>query len=436
MNPNPPDGGTRFRARSAGCATGSAVVAALAVAFLGACSDTTRADRPDPAEFHFPTAVVADPAGAWVYVVSSNFDSLYTGGTIVPIDVASRTVVPAGAVEVGSFAGELALVPGADGRGAGAYLALRDDDALLHLDLAWSDEGQPSFRCAAQPAEGLARCDGDRSVDVLDLLKDAVPEEERDDVPEARDPFAILAGAPVRLDGPEGVIDEGRPLYVGSLRDGVFLVFTLGADGVPAFKAGLELEAGLHSFVEWPVSARERVVVASNRMTALLHVIRVHLKADGTVDAVLEEPVQFDQLAATGDYYRGMAMSRVGPWLYAAYRSPPALAVLEFGADGRPVQRGLVGLYGAPGYVATWAPPDRPEDERVYVTDFTGDALYAIDPWTMTVTDRIEVGAGPYGLAIAGDMAWVADFEEGAVSVVPLDPSHPEWHREIERLKP
>ena len=35
------------------------------------------------------------------------------------------------------------------------------------------------------------------------------------------------------------------------------------------------------------------------------------------------------------------------------------------------------------------------------------------------VTDRIEVGAGPYGLAIAGDMAWVADFEEGAAGASP-----------------
>ncbi len=435
MASNHPDGGSRFRgAGASGGGVGILVVIAT-MALLVACGDNTRADRPDPAKFHYPTAVAADPAGEWVYVVSTNFDSQFTGGTIVPIDVASRTVVPAGAVEVGSFAGEVSIVAGQDGRGGRAYAALRDADRILHMDLDWSDQGQPAFRCSASSSEGLHRCDKDRSVVVTDLLKQSVSDEERDDMPEARDPFAILVGAPLRFATSDGIVEEPRPLYVGSLLDGAFLVFTLDPDGTPVFKTGLALDRGLHSMVEWPVTARERVVVISNRMQAMLHIVRVTLNADGSVDAVMDEPVRWDQLATTGDYYRGMALSQVGPTLYCAFRSPASLAVLDFGPDGRPVPRGLIGLYGSPGYVATWAPADQPDRELVYVTDFSGDALYAIDPWTFTVIDRIPVGAGPYGLAIAGDMAWVADFEEGAVSVVPLDPAHPQWHQEIERLK-
>jgi YVTN family beta-propeller protein len=410
-------------------------MAAIVLAFLAAaCSDSTRADRPDPATFHFPTAVVADPSGNWVFVVSTNFDSLYSGGVVVPIEAATRTVVSEGAVEVGSFAGEFSVYPGSDGRVAGGFLALRDEDAVLPLDLAWTEAGLPRIGCGTAEDDAFPRC-GKDALTVTELLRDAVVEEERDEYPEARDPFAMHVGAPVMYAGPDGVVEEPRPLYVGSLRDGAFLVFTLAADGTPEFKKGLALSAGLHSIVEWPVSARERVVVISNRMQPLLHVVRVFLHPDGRVDAVIEEPIAFTQLAATGDYYRGMALSVAGPTLYVAFRSPASLAVLDFGPDGRPVPRGLVGLSGKPGYVAVWAPEGRPQDEAVYVSDFGGDAVYVVDPVQMAVTDRIVVGAGPYGLAVAADTVFVANFEEGAVSVIPLALDDPRRHQEVERLK-
>ncbi len=430
-----PDGRSSALARRNSPVRGLGLAAAVTIAFLAACSDSTRADRPDPATFHYPTAVVADPSGAWVHVVSSNFDSLYTGGTIVPIDVATRTVVADGAIEVGSFAGELSMLAGDDGRGAAGYLALRDEDAIVRVDMRWDAAGRPAFTCGGSEDEKFERCGGARVVPVVDLLRDAAPKDERGEFPEARDPFAMYLGAPVRFSGPDGMIEEPRPLYVGSLRDGAFLVFTLDADGTPVYRTGVTLSSGLHSIVEWPISARERVVVISNRMQPLLHVIRVALNADGSVNATIEEPVGWNQLAATGDYYRGMALSLTGPSLYVAFRSPASLAVLDFGPDGRPVPRGLVGLSGRPGYVAVWAPEGRPDEEMVYVTDFGGDAVYAVDPARMVVVDRIVVGAGPYGIAVAGDTAWIADFEEGAVSVVPLGLDHPQRHKEIERLK-
>lgn len=431
MTSKHPDGGRSGRGASRLPSAATIVLAFLAAA----CSDSTRADRPDPANFHFPTAVVSDPSGAWVFVVSTNFDSLYSGGVVVPIEAATRTVVSEGAVEVGSFAGEFSVFAGADGRAVGGYLALRDEDAVLPLDLAWTDAGMPRIGCGKVVEDGFPRCGKQAALTVTDLLRDAAPEEERDESPEARDPFAVHVGAPLVFSGPDGVVEEPRPLYVGSLRDGAFLVFTLQPDGTPVFKRGLALSAGLHSIVERPVSARERVVVVSNRMQPLLHVIRVFLHPDGRVDAVIEEPVGWTQLAATGDYYRGMALSGAGPTLYVAFRSPAALAVLDFGPDGRPVPRGLVGLSGKPGYVAVWAPEERPQDEAVYVTDFGGDAVYVVDPARMGVTDRIVVGAGPYGIAVAADTAFVANFEEGAVSVIPLALDDPRRHQEVERLK-
>lgn len=412
---------------------GLVLVCVLGIATLvssSGCDNITRAPRPDPAKFTYPSTVVADPSGDWVYVVSTNFDGSNSGGTIVPIEVSTKKVVSAGAVEVGSFAGEMALLTDADGVSTKAYIAIRDDDELIHLDLVRTDEGI-AFACSESENKGLAICDDSRRLEVTSLMKDSVPEDLQEDTPDAGDPYAIAIGAPLPSQDDDSA--QINPLYLGSLLDGAFLIFTLDSDGTPVFRKGATLAPGIHSIIERQVTPRNRVLIVSNRIQAVIHIVNVTFNSDDTVDVVVDEPVRWDQVSSTGDYFRGMTLSLDGTALYCAFNSPSSLAILDFGQDGRPVPRALVPLYGKVGYVATYAP--EPGRELVYVTEFTSDALYAVDPVSMFLVDRIPIGGGPYGLAIAGDMAWVANFEEGSVSVVDLDPTSANWHQEIERLK-
>jgi len=60
------------------------------------------------------------------------------------------------------------------------------------------------------------------------------------------------------------------------------------------------------------------------------------------------------------------------------------------------------------------------EDEQIWVGLFDTGEVVQIDPATFTVTNRVTVGAGPSGLAIADGMLWVADSLEGTVMGVDL----------------
>jgi YVTN family beta-propeller protein len=397
---------------------------------LAGCANDQRSQRPEAGTFHYPTSIVADPAGDNVYVVSTNFDSRYTGGTVIPIDVATATIRSEGTVEVGNFAGELAILE-SGGRGVVGLIPIRDDDNLEVLDIDRNDDNIPILSCGDRKADALPRCEPARRVYIGEMARDADGE-----IIDSRDPFAVTIGRQFITGASSDDPLEGRhPFYVASLLDGPLLVFTIGEDRVPRFETAVSLSGGIHSLIEIPLSTRERIILASNRMTNEIQVARIHFRHSGRVDAAAELPVTLNQLATSGDYFRGMALSRDGKTLYAVYRSPAALALFDMGEDGRPVPRGLVALYGRPGTLAVYAPPDGSDREWVYVTDFWGDAVYVVDPIAMLVVDRITVGSGPYGIAIAGSRAFVTDFEEGAVSVIEVDPSSARFHEEIARLK-
>ena len=146
------------------------------------------------------------------------------------------------------------------------------------------------------------------------------------------------------------------------------------------------------------------------------------------------------QVSSTGDYFRGMALSKGKRLLYAASRSPASLVVFDVLEDGTLSLRGAVPLHGSPAEVAI-APGATPGDEIVYVADYHDDGLYAVDPRAMAVVARIQVGEGPYGVAVQDDpaigprRAYVALFEENGLSVVDLDPASSTYHTEIARLK-
>ncbi len=400
-------------------------LALLAMVVMAACNQV-RGEVPDTSKFSYPTQLVADPAGDTVYVVSTNFDSRWQYGWVTPIDATDLTILGASGVEVGSFAGDPVFELN-DGKPTRMILPIRDGSTLAVIDLSRDQNGKAVLSCGAVLSDGRRRCGSDRSIKLEGLAKNA----DGDSV-DTRDPFAIAIGAPITVpadgDRPAGI---ERPLYVGSLQDGVILVFSIRDGEMPVYQDYQVFDAGLHTMIELKLSDTQRVLLASNRGKSELHVMAAGYQ-NGKWKALAQDPIVVAQSAASGDYFRGMVLSAHATVLYAAFRSPPSLAIFDVPADGRPVLRTFVALAGLPSGVAVYAPTGG--TELVYVTDFAGDSLYVVDPAIPAVVDRIPVGQGPYGVAIAAERAFVADFEEQKVSVVALNPDDPEYHKEIKRL--
>ncbi|MBM4394796.1 MAG: beta-propeller fold lactonase family protein [Deltaproteobacteria bacterium] len=415
---------------------------ALLLAFA-ACAGSPRGLPPDRGELQWPISVAVDPAGDVVYVVSSNFDAAFNGGSIIPVSVsavagkAAPTEPPrvlslddpvlgtGGAAVVGSFAGEMAFVKTGDT--TAGYVAVRDGDRLQWFTVGRGSGGAATISCVTAP-EGGSRCDDDHTLDLG--WEDPT---ERYGTLEAADPYALAVGAGVDPDAPL--------LYVGSIRGGDLYVLSIGAGGRPALVTAVPLSSGVHSITEGPLVGGRRIVYVTTRFSNTIHVVEVARAADGTLRAEAVEPVVIPQISSTGDYWRGIATSPDGRRLYAALRSPNSLAVFDIAPeDGRPSLRGLIALYGGPAGVAV-VPGAVPGQDTVYVTDFARDGLYAVDTLSMSVTDRIPIGDGPYGIAITsaaggtGRRAWIALFEEAALSVVDLEPGSPTFHTEIARVR-
>lgn len=391
------------------------------------CAGSPRGESPDLDRFHWPVHVAASQDGHTVFVVSSNFDAAYRGGTVIPVDVTKVSgkttpvpladcAVPGGGAVIGSFGGVLKLLRLAST--TVGYVAIREGDLLQWFTVEDGPDGQ-RVSCSA---DGRQWCDSEHET----RLEWKEPGGRTLTV---QDPYAVEVG-----------MGLGSPLvYVGGIKNGGLMALTVGDDGRPTVAAGVVLQSGIHSIVEGPAVEGRRIVYASNRFRNAIHVVTVQQAGALTLD--VHDPVVISQVSSTGDYWRGMAISPDGRRLYAALRSPPSLAVFDIApATGSLSLRGLVPLSGGPAEVAV-VPGSTAGDDTVYVTDFTQDSLYTVDVLTLSVRGRIVVGDGPYGIAVTeadqgvGRRAFVALFEEAALSVVDLDPASKTYHTEIAKIK-
>ncbi len=432
-----------------------ALAAVAAIGAAGGCVENHRQIKPDPGAFAWPTAIVADPAGDFVYVLSSNFDSECTGGTIIPVSTDTLEIMSAGAVEIGSFCGEGVVTPLADGRWR-IWVPSRDGDSLEFADIS-RPGGFPVLFCDGDAAEDAADDDsagmrplddgsgapvpmdyiaGDADQDVAgDLpgfhdcngsysihLKDFAAEHEDGTTSFADNPFGVAAGGWVNLADGRRV----QPIYVTGIVGSAIDVFLADDRGAVEHAAVAAIEAGSHSVLEYMVTDYDRVVWISNRELNEIVIAHVRIHADGKVDIRVDDSAAADILGSNGDYFRGIARSQVGPFLYATYRSPAGLAVFEITAGGGLRYRHLIHLDGNPSGIAVYGNADG--TETVYVTENSLDYVYAVDPVSMTVTDTVFVGASPYGIAIANDRAFVVNFEDSTMSVFGVNPDSADFH--------
>lgn len=396
------------------------------LAGLVACNNV-RGEVPDGSRFSFPTAVVADPEGDVAYVVSTNFDSSWQRGWVTPVRLDPPGIVADGILQVGSFGGDLVLDPRPDGTTRG-YLSLRDGDSLAWFGIRREGEGrEPRLACELPGTrEDAAICPEDDALVLQGTIRDA----EGDPV-DSRDPFAMSLGSPVMEADAEGVLHRHRPLYVGSLQDGILLVLDVPEEGTPVVQGHLAWDPGLHSLIEVSLRDGRRAVFGTTRNRNAIH-SAVVTREDGTFRLIPRMPWTVPTIAASGDYGRGIAASLDQSRLYVSWRSPAALLVLDLDREGLLAMRQVIPLAGSPGPLAVHR--DTGPGETVWVTDFAGDSVYGVDPEQGRVLVRVPVGEGPYGIAIAGDRALVTNFESQDVSVLALDPADPDRTTEIARI--
>ena len=404
-----------------------ALAGLVVVVLSGACATDPRGEPPDPTRLHYPSGIALDPGGDYAYVVSTNFDSAYTGGTVVPVNLSTQLLEPQGAIEVGGFGGDLVLAQPAAG-GLVGFVASREKGRLETFAIDRSS-GSPVLACGPRDGEWPFQCDDEHVIKDVD----AEPPDEDPIRAPGDDPYAVALG--------QGVPGGGPLLYLASIEDGIFTVMTLDEGMKPQVSMAAELSGGLHSIAEGGVVNGRRRVYVSNRYYPLIHVVDVGCPASGgACEIVTQASLGITQITSSGDYFRGLAVSRDQRMLFAVRRSPPALAVFDLAEDGTALERGLVALQGAPANVALLSRGGDQAD-LAYVTDYARDSIYCVDPETMNVVDHFQVADGPYGIAIGNDpsgllpRAYVTAFEDDLLSVVDLDPNSPTWHQEIARIK-
>ena len=190
------------------------VVIGAAGAVAG-CTADFKGPAPPMRSLDEPVAVAALPDMCHVLVANGNFDLSHRSGSVVPVDVASRSVIADRGVEIGAFAGQIRVHP----NGRYGYVSVRGDDSITWFEIV-TDGDAPSLDCDAD-ADG--RCS-----DAHRLTVDKEPGSDR----LLTEPLGLELACP--RDG-TGCLPGSRVsgLVTTWMRSGEVAYHPVGADGKP-----------------------------------------------------------------------------------------------------------------------------------------------------------------------------------------------------------
>lgn len=375
---------------------------------LSGCSEF-QGPRAPTDELFFPIGVAVHPNGEYLYVANSNFDAEFRtdiGGTVVVVDAQTMEIVAESTLEIGSFAGAIALNAGRDQASDPdrLYVAVRGDNSVVALEV--SADGR-TLTCPHSDTTNALRC---RVEDVAD------------------DAFA-LAMVP-------------RPEQV---RDTVDVVAVVGIEGEVSFVAldGLAVEdAEVETRGVVNGASAARVLPTSNEVWVAGRFSR---RVRGLTPVF--EPSRSDAQPTSGDvlsFYvstetfipstvdsaevRDIAFSADGTRGYVTTNTPSAIMVLDttIGSGGevrgRPIER--FDVDGAPAQLVVTEERGR---SVLYVTLATDEALAAYDAETGASLDTLPLGGLAYGLAhdTVNRRLYATLFDEHRVVAIDLDPASP-----------
>lgn len=425
----------------------------LAATGLTACADPYEEPLPRRDRLNYPVGLALHPAGRYLYVVNSNFDTRYRedlGGTLSVVDLETLRIRERSGPFIPSFGGFVRLSTD----GARAYVTARHSDTVLGFDVA--PDGSSVF------------CDDD-GVSTSDPSACAIRR-----VPDASgaarvpaDPFALdVTTIPwTDADGESFDIDL---LNMGHLRGDNVTAITIPRTGdgpaVASTMKSASLVPGASAIMRRPGT---RDIYVGGRVSREVAVYFPYMAPeDGGVEAIVRRAsISLGNIGQTVDT-RGLAFSEDGDTLYVVTRAPDALHIVDLGPSDPDTATGTnykvtatlplarnpsgvhvhVGVGGAP---------------LLYVPSFEEEVIEVIDPTTLTMVDRIELGAQPYDFVVDTGpdrcvpggrcRAYVTLFNDvpnaagrcqedrtqrcGSVGILDLDPSSARYHSLIGKIQ-
>lgn len=410
----------------------------VALVFMACGDDNLGAPHPTD-ELDYPVSVTADPSGRLVWVVSGNFDLAWRGAAIIPIDVLENRFVEELAFEVGNFPGPLTLLEDA-GRAIAGYVTSRDEDSVYFVRFGGDDPARPAISCpdGVTKTGSILHCPESGAIHDAEVEADGEPFT----LTVGRDPFSSVVRK-ARLGG------EPDLLFVGGMRDGVLATLALAADGTPHLVGNVRLNNGLFGLSASQSTGR---IYTSSKVSSAFNVLEIKAREDSDdpdrLDPInpyvqLLGTVRVSEPAVVTDRARDVALSRDGTRMYASYRAPDSLFVLDVAdhPDGSPrarvVQR--VPLSADPGDIEVVTTESG--EELIYVSCYRANRVEVVDPRSGSVIASIKTGQSPSGLAVVDrpdlgvQRLYVALFNDHAVGVIELDPSSPFYHTEIGEIR-
>lgn len=430
----------------------SLAIAAVSLVATTAC-EVYDGDLPPRDELQTPNGLAVHPSGRYLYVLNSNFQSLYRqdlGGSLAVVDLETLDILEDKTRCIPSFGSTLAFSTSHFAEDEPRYLvaATKSNRGVVALGL---NENGDTTSCLFEGQDV-----GDTCVDDITKIK-GVSKRHRVLPCEVRnvldDPGGLVALPPI-----EDVTPMEQDAFVLSgLRTGETraINFIDGEIRGPEVKGAQKLAQHL---------SNDRTKVAIGASVLALHPqtgdIYVGARFDNRIFSIrwlreaIGSPVANPRegfattIARTGGIrvtspntsieIRDMKFNADGTRLYATSQSPGSLITMDtsLDADGKP--RNVVirrdELPGRPGALALLETDDT---TIAYVTLFGDRAVAAIDLATGLRVATIQVGATPY--AIVADptrpRVYVALFEENAVAVIDGDESRPTWNQQIATIR-
>jgi hypothetical protein len=415
---------------------------------LWACGSEVPGIDPPASQIRFPVSIrLVPPDDRYLLVANANYDLQFNGGTVTVVDTITGAVEPQHTVRINSFPGQLALR--SDGKRAfvasrNPVIPARDFEgqqplpAGPHLNVIDVDTSATRFlRCTDDPVpQGkIPRCNG-RYVTQIGL-----------------NPYGLLLREPGPVPVGCGGATESRSesLLVAHVNTSNYATPTNGIlsvlestrtpehpEGVLPYQvtSTFVTAAGANGLAEHPLTG---TIYLSSRYDANVSLLRVQGTRVQTLGTITVRN------AHQGIDSRGIAFNPSGTRAYIANRSTPSVLIYDVscGPQGRELNQlvSIIDVGVDPGAVA-YLQRDNGED-RVYVTCATTMEVYVIDPFLNRVDTIIEVGEGAYDITFTRgarklrgvQRAFVANFQEDSISVIELDPTSPNYHREIARLR-
>lgn len=406
--------------RSNGLGSGGArrrpwpLLAAATALWLAACGDNPGLPEDTGLAVRYPMALAAVPSGELLFVVGANFDRAFRAGKVRVLDTARDQYV-AGSLEIPGYAGGVALQYPHDVTPSAALpermlVTSRDDDGI-----SWAsfDTKNASLSCGTHDAFG--RCDSGHRFGFPD-----------DTTPIGNDPMGIEVVP----------WDPGywRVTVVSSASAKV-TVLRMDSKGHFDVVDQISLSTGLYGVKTAPGTGRTYI---STIGAPYLHVLRLDVDPTRkTGYKVVAEPTLVLPSLTASSYGRGLALSSDGARLYVADRSPQAVLEIDVtpGPSGAPRNAIAAVMTIGPGPSEIAVAPTGPNGrDLLYVSCFSDDSVWVVDPYLRQTVDVIRLPHGPYALAAVHVAApgeakqwklYAALFGAHKLAVVPIDPASP-----------